>query len=260
MPEVSSNIEQTLAMIRAGRSSRVNRKRGSRFNPRPLEDKGLAINPDLVKDLYKEFHVDISPEEATKIAASSRNEHRIFSNPGTLTDLENWSLETCVGIAKIETGPMKGYVLVGNPNKGPAGIGSFGFPGGRVHPGETRAASLKREIFEETGLECEIVGADPIAEMTVGEEEHKFSAFQVRITGGKIQVPQDHKGKPLNPEEPIDSVIIVSEEVLERACRQGGCIQVKGLPPRVVLFSHRKSFLTFQNRKAESNNGGGSNV
>lgn len=56
----------------------------------------------------------------------------------------------------------------------------FGFPGGKVDPGETAKQAAKRELYEETGLE-----ATSMRLIYVSEDEHGYItySFLTEVTG-----------------------------------------------------------------------------
>ena len=195
-----------------------------------MENKGAAITPELMAEMAKIFGGDIN--SASAAASELAAEHELFANTNTLQQLEEHSVQTVVGIGYYIKGKVIGYILVSNANKS-----GHGFPGGRVTPGESPEVTLMREVEEETGLECRVIRL--VTEFLVGEEGHKFSAYEIEFTGGKIKVPA------LNREEPIDGVIAVEGDLLERACQENGMIEVKGLATKGILPSHRRSYLTF---------------
>jgi ADP-ribose pyrophosphatase YjhB (NUDIX family) len=67
--------------------------------------------------------------------------------------------EVAVGAVCVRDGRL----LVVQRGRG-VGAGRWSLPGGRVEPGETLAAAVRRELYEETGLEVEVGGLVGIAE------------------------------------------------------------------------------------------------
>ena len=51
----------------------------------------------------------------------------------------------------------EGKVLLARRGKAPA-LGLYSLPGGRIEPGEMLEAAVLRELFEEVGLEAEVIG------------------------------------------------------------------------------------------------------
>ncbi|WP_327089573.1 NUDIX domain-containing protein [Nonomuraea sp. NBC_01738] len=58
----------------------------------------------------------------------------------------------CVGAIIVDAERRLLLILRGHP----PGEGLWSLPGGRVRPGESDAAALRRELLEETGLEVEV--------------------------------------------------------------------------------------------------------
>lgn len=204
-----------------------------------------SITPELVSEfvqLWGSGEALTNPEE---FAAALTGEHRVFANIMTPAELEQFSHQTVVGIGEYyHRSKNKGFVLVLNELKKLSdGALGLGFPGGRVRLGESPDARLGKEYLEESGLVCEVVNPDqpPVAEHKVGEEEHRISAYEIRITGGK---PQPNPTK----DEPIIAVVFVDKQTLKLACQNDGRIAVKiGRRKLVVgvLRSHRILFLEY---------------
>lgn len=203
-----------------------------------------SITPELVSEFVQLW----GSGEATnpgELAATLAGEHRVFANAMTPAELEQFSHQTVVGIGEYyHRSKNKGFVLVLNELKKLSdGALGLGFPGGRVRLGESPDARLEKEYLEESGLVCEVVNPDqpPVAEHKVGEEEHRISAYEIRITGGK---PQPNPTK----DEPIIAVVFVDKQTLKLACQNNGRIAVKiGRRKLVVgvLRSHRILFLEY---------------
>ncbi|NES24795.1 MAG: 8-oxo-dGTP diphosphatase MutT [Symploca sp. SIO3E6] len=77
-----------------------------------------------------------------------------------------------IGVAVIQDG--QGKILIDRRRNQGLMAGLWEFPGGKVEPGETVTACIKREIQEELGIEIE-VGRHLI---TI---EHTYSQFQVTL-------------------------------------------------------------------------------
>ena len=63
------------------------------------------------------------------------------------------------------------------------------FPGGRVEPGESETACLKREVRGRIGVEV-VVGAK------LGEHQHDYTTYQVHLTMYSCQLPAEARPYP----------------------------------------------------------------
>ena len=81
--------------------------------------------------------------------------------------------------------------------RAPPGEGLWSIPGGVVELGERLHDALKRELHEETNLECEIIDLVNIAEVIIRDEEGKVRFhyvildYLVKITGGELRPGSD---------------------------------------------------------------------
>lgn len=67
-----------------------------------------------------------------------------------------------------------GEVLIFRRGPGMSGAGHWEFPGGKVEDGEERTSALKREIFEELGLQIEV-------EEKLGENIHQYPNKKIHL-------------------------------------------------------------------------------
>ena len=67
-------------------------------------------------------------------------------------------------------------------------------PGGKVEFGESIYSAAKREFYEETGLQTEIIRLFDVSEVVLPEKSyHSLTiAFLAKITGGQIEPEADH--------------------------------------------------------------------
>jgi 8-oxo-dGTP diphosphatase len=71
-------------------------------------------------------------------------------------------------------GDASGRWLVNRRRPGTHLAGSWEFPGGKLQPGETRLAALRRELDEELGID--VVAAEPLLELV-----HDYPEKRVRL-------------------------------------------------------------------------------
>ncbi len=77
--------------------------------------------------------------------------------------------------------------------------GFWSIPGGGVEPGETLRQAVKREVAEETGMDCDVTGlvgiySDPghVAAYDDGEVRQELSiCFTTRLLGGAIRTSNE---------------------------------------------------------------------
>jgi len=79
-----------------------------------------------------------------------------------------------------------GRVLLGQRPVGKAAAGKWEFPGGKIEPGETALAALKRELQEELGLQ--VIAAVHLMTVTEVRAEGDLQLMAFRV--------QSHRGKP----------------------------------------------------------------
>ncbi|HEY4510276.1 MAG TPA: NUDIX domain-containing protein [Candidatus Paceibacterota bacterium] len=189
--------------------------------------------------MAKVFGCSVSKEEAERQAYEMYTEHFIFSQGGSLEELEEFATETVVGIGLLKINRVIGYVMVENEKRT-----GYGFPGGTVRPGEKPPRSLQREIREETSLEGIVLDPDnPVSSHEVGENGYMFTAYAVSF-GGEPQVPKYSK------EEPIINIHIIKEDVLRKLCISGKALKLAdGQIGKGILLSHRKVFLEYMRIK-----------
>ena len=83
-------------------------------------------------------------------------------------------------------------ILLARRDKDP-GTGLWSIPGGAIEPGETQKESVSREVFEETGIHCEVIKLvttfDLITLDAARKVEYHFliNHYLARAIGGELQ-------------------------------------------------------------------------
>ena len=99
-----------------------------------------------------------------------------------------------VGVGVVVIGP-NGILLIKRIH--PPGIGKWSLPGGAQEVGETVAQTAQREVFEETGINVEVLGhLDVIDSMTHDDNnrvQYHYTLIDMaaRVTGGKLIAGDD---------------------------------------------------------------------
>lgn len=90
----------------------------------------------------------------------------------------------------IEDGEGRFLACLRPPGKHLGGL--WEFPGGKVDRGETPAAALARELFEELGIDVEVTTPLPAVEWNYGNVTIRLLPFRSRVVSGEIQ-PIEHE-------------------------------------------------------------------
>jgi 8-oxo-dGTP diphosphatase len=81
-------------------------------------------------------------------------------------------------------------LLVAQRDRPPELAGLWELPGGKVGPGESDAAGLARELYEELGVE--VMVGDRLGDDIALNETTTLRAYRVTQTGGGLR-PNDHR-------------------------------------------------------------------
>ena len=115
-----------------------------------------------------------------------------------------FSAEKLVDVTAAVIGGPDGRILVCSRPAGTHMAGKWEFPGGKIEPGETPEACIRREIREELGME---IAVGPV--LTV--MEHDYGVKYVRVTfflavSDDVPSAKDHQGFRWTTPDEIDSV------------------------------------------------------
>ncbi|MFC5700724.1 8-oxo-dGTP diphosphatase MutT [Cohnella faecalis] len=94
-----------------------------------------------------------------------------------------------VAAAIIEN--RQGYILIARRKKGKSQEGLWEFPGGKLEPGESPEACLKRELMEEMNIEIAAYELFGVNEHDYGAVQIKLIAYRAKYLGGEIRLA-DH--------------------------------------------------------------------
>lgn len=104
-----------------------------------------------------------------------------------------------VAAAIIEDG--NGRILIARRAKGKSQEGMWEFPGGKLEPGESPEACLRRELLEEMGIEIEPYAYFGINEHDYGTVKIRLIAYKARFVSGEIQLTDHDAYRWVSPEE-----------------------------------------------------------
>ncbi|MCA0757058.1 8-oxo-dGTP diphosphatase MutT [Paenibacillus sp. N4] len=94
-----------------------------------------------------------------------------------------------VAAAIIEDG--EGRMLIARRAPGKSQAGMWEFPGGKLEPGESPEACLRRELLEEMGIEIEPYAYFGVNEHDYGAVTIRLLAYRARFVSGEIALT-DH--------------------------------------------------------------------
>lgn len=94
----------------------------------------------------------------------------------------------------IEDPQKREYLVVCETGAGKEGL--YGFPGGRVEPGEDPGLAAERETREETGLEVEVAVSSLLRIHYLRSVEHGgpilLNIYEAELKGGEIHISHEH--------------------------------------------------------------------
>lgn len=120
-------------------------------------------------------------------------------------------LRQIVGAALVDSLARPSQLLVARRTAPPQFAGMWEFPGGKVEPGESCEAALRRELSEELGITAAL-GAEVVGPHTQGWLLNGRAAMRVWLaeaTAGEPQPLQDHdqlRWVPFDPADELDAL------------------------------------------------------
>ncbi len=97
-----------------------------------------------------------------------------------------------------------GKILIAQRRKGSTLGGRWEFPGGKIEPGETAEACLKRELKEEFDMECEIGKFIIASQFRYCLVPIELLAYRVKHLSGELKVNEHDQIRWVSPSE-LDS-------------------------------------------------------
>lgn len=95
-----------------------------------------------------------------------------------------------VGAAVIDASGDEPLILLVRRARPPM-AGTWSLPGGRVEPGERVEAAVLREVFEETGLEVEVLALVEVVEVIEAPYHYVILDYACLRTGGELRAGDD---------------------------------------------------------------------
>ena len=105
--------------------------------------------------------------------------------------------------------------------------GWWEFPGGKIEPGESPEAALRREIMEELGVEIAVGELLCTVEYDYPAFHLRMHCFMCRIAGGEIDL-REHKSARWLTAETLDSVewLPADVEVVDKLLKDKGLFEI----------------------------------
>lgn len=73
----------------------------------------------------------------------------------------------------------------------------YDFPGGKLEFGEDFIDGIKREVKEETDLDCEVIKVLAEYEFDLdnkGQSTHRFKIYNVKVDSDEVKISSEHEG------------------------------------------------------------------
>lgn len=92
-------------------------------------------------------------------------------------------------------------------------LGQWSIPGGRIESGEAAAVAALRELYEETGVEAELLGLIDVVDYIAPERHYVLIDYAARWTGGEPIAGDDAADARFVPVADIRSLGLWDETV-----------------------------------------------
>ena len=90
------------------------------------------------------------------------------------------------------------------------GVGRWSIPGGRQELGETTEQGARREVLEETGIDCEILGLIGVYDAIIRDEEGRITDHFTLVNHGAKWL----SGEPRAGDDALEAVFMTVEDAL----------------------------------------------